>query len=519
MELFNKKYSGKIVETYNVLQPEGDMVDTDSHGTHIAGTIAEGTSDNVKILPVKVAIEGKTMYNNDIITAINYITYYKKADVINMSFGAEEYNELEYQAITAANKENIICVAAAGNDNTKTRQYPASYDNTISIASVDSNLKKSDFSNYGDTITFTAPGTSILSINGTKSGTSMATPHAVSAVAVLKSYNKNLTLDNAIELLKRYSIDLGDDGYDIYYGYGLINFKNAEFYDGSDGDEFNVFKKNNEHANEILKIEPVEVCKPIYNYGNVTNLMNAKFNFYYTQSDYYTKKLSDMDDTIIEGYNPFSYTIQNIKINYKNEEIALTVDNRNATKVGWEYNIDENNSITITKFNYDYNKEYPVKIYIPEEIDGHKITRIGESLFASYDKLEKIFLSDDIIEIKNKAFEYCENLNTIRLSNKLNKIGMYAFFECGDLKNIDIPRELKSIEEYAFLGCTSLKNIEFPEGLESIKGAAFVKCSGLAKIVIPSTVTNLGYNGDGRAFTQCESLKEIIVDEKNTIYE
>lgn len=55
--------------------------------------------------------------------------------------------------------------------------------------------------------------------------------------------------------------------------------------------------------------------------------------------------------------------------------------------------------------------------------------------------------------------------------------------------------------------------------MESIKGEAFAKCSGLTKIVIPSTVTNLGYNGDGRAFTQCESLKEIIVDEKNTIYD
>lgn len=41
MQLFNKNYYGKIVETYNVLNPGGNMVDEDSHGTHIAGTIAD----------------------------------------------------------------------------------------------------------------------------------------------------------------------------------------------------------------------------------------------------------------------------------------------------------------------------------------------------------------------------------------------------------------------------------------------------------------------------------------------
>ena len=58
MNLFNKNYPGKIVETYNVLNPEDKMVDEDGHGTHIAGTIAEGTPSNVKILPIKVSTDG-----------------------------------------------------------------------------------------------------------------------------------------------------------------------------------------------------------------------------------------------------------------------------------------------------------------------------------------------------------------------------------------------------------------------------------------------------------------------------
>ena len=79
-------------------------------------------------------------------------------------------------------------------------------------------MNKSYFSNYGTAIDFAAPGTDIVSLNGVKSGTSMATPHAVSAVAILKSYNKDLSLQNVKNLLMKHSLDLGVEGKDKYYG-------------------------------------------------------------------------------------------------------------------------------------------------------------------------------------------------------------------------------------------------------------------------------------------------------------
>lgn len=99
---------------------------------------------NVKIIPVKVAVS-KDFYTTDIIAAINYIAYYDKANVINMSYGGYAYSSAEYQAVAAANSKNIICVAAAGNDNIDSLHYPSSFDNTISVSSVDSKLEKSDF--------------------------------------------------------------------------------------------------------------------------------------------------------------------------------------------------------------------------------------------------------------------------------------------------------------------------------------------------------------------------------------
>ena len=91
--LFNKYYSGKIEGFYNVLEQSTTvMVDEDGHGTHIAGTIAEGTPDNVKILPIKVSRTG-SMYYSDIIAAIaakliyfllnNYISLYYYMSIIS----------------------------------------------------------------------------------------------------------------------------------------------------------------------------------------------------------------------------------------------------------------------------------------------------------------------------------------------------------------------------------------------------------------------------------------------------
>ena len=70
-----------------------------------------------------------------------------------MSFGSYQKDESIYTAITAANDNNIICVAAAGNDNISANCYPACYENTLSIAACTENLEKASFSNYNNSVT------------------------------------------------------------------------------------------------------------------------------------------------------------------------------------------------------------------------------------------------------------------------------------------------------------------------------------------------------------------------------
>lgn len=80
-----------------------------------------------------------------------------------------------------------IFVAAAGNDNVSTPQYPAAYASVVAVAASNALDDKAPFSNYGSRIDISAPGISILSTapSGTyifHDGTSMATPLVASAL-------------------------------------------------------------------------------------------------------------------------------------------------------------------------------------------------------------------------------------------------------------------------------------------------------------------------------------------------
>ena len=578
MDLFNKYYSGKIVETYNVLANDDSMFDNVGHGTHIAGTIAEGTPDNVKILPVK-ASDNRYFEDVDILTAIDYITYYEKADVINMSFGGYTYTEAEYQAIEAANAKNIICVAAAGNESTSAYSYPASFDNTISIASINSDLSISDFSNYGDKITFAAPGGDIKSLmasymeissgidgdddHETISGTSMATPHAAAAVAVLKSFNKNLTMDNVIEELKEYAIDLGSIGYDIYYGNGVINFNGAIACTAEmkTCDKYGVFK--------VLDPTGMNVDAPIltnYNYGSLNNILGTIVNFNEIDGYSYEKKLWELDGANISGYDPYSSDTQTVTVEYLDLETTFEVTNPSNYESGWSYE-QVDNKYYLTEYK-DSNLNIG-KLYFPEEIDGftmdglidtgpgHSYYRmffnsddsgnfkeiilpanihyIGSLQFNGLQNVRKVISYADELEVSedsfgsmsnllefdgtvlfseesNNVFKGDENLKIITLSNNNTKIPRSTFYGCTALKNINLPDSIIRISENAF-AYSGLSSVVLPINLEYIGDNAFFD-SKLTSINIPAKVEHIGTTAFGRT-----QLTTITVDSNNHYYD
>lgn len=213
--------------------------DDNGHGTHVAGIIGAknnligtvGVAPDAKIYAVKVLDEEGSGYVSDIISGINW-SVENKMDIINLSLGAAYDSYALHQAVDKAYNSGILVVAASGNYGTKdgmgdTVEYPARYDSTIAVSAVDSKNIRASFSATGNSIEVAAPGVNVLStfLNNQyvkMSGTSMATPYVAGTLALLKEVNPEMSASQLREKLRDSSIDIGIQGKDIYYGYGLI---------------------------------------------------------------------------------------------------------------------------------------------------------------------------------------------------------------------------------------------------------------------------------------------------------
>ena len=104
-DLFNRYFSNaRIKKVYNV-NGSTDVTDVRGHGTHIAGTIAEGTPSNVKIMPIKTSNGNHTLFQ---VTGALYYAINNNVDVINISLASPDWNESSlYQTIESAKEQNI----------------------------------------------------------------------------------------------------------------------------------------------------------------------------------------------------------------------------------------------------------------------------------------------------------------------------------------------------------------------------------------------------------------------------
>jgi len=224
---------------YDWVNNDTDPLDDHGHGTHCAGIVAAELNNSVGIAglaQVRILAEkifNSTGYGNDFWAAQGiYHAVAAGAKIISMSFGTYTYSQTLHNAVKYAYDHGVLMVASAGNRGMEVKGYPAAYDEVIAVSATDSDDDPAVFSNYGPWIDLSAPGVDIYSTlpgnsYGFKFGTSMACPHVTGVGALAWTMFPNFTRDQIWLLLERNAEDLGDEGFDRYYGHGRVNARKA----------------------------------------------------------------------------------------------------------------------------------------------------------------------------------------------------------------------------------------------------------------------------------------------------
>lgn len=224
--------------------PDGSYTIADSHGTHVAGTVAAVSNNNLGVAGIAGGDgsgNGARLMSVDIFNG-TFSTYqgYVYAAQNGASVSQNSWSYQNANVYNAADLEGIdyfynfgggdllaggVIVFAAGNDNSSQNWYPAFYEKTIAVAATNQMDAKATFSNYGTWVDISAPGVSIYSTDtnssySTKQGTSMACPH-VSGVAALVISIAPRVLTN--EMVRDILMTSSDDHYQINQDYvGLL---------------------------------------------------------------------------------------------------------------------------------------------------------------------------------------------------------------------------------------------------------------------------------------------------------
>ena len=246
----------RFVPGYDFINDDSHPNDDQGHGTHVAGTIAQSTDNNVgvagvafgcSIMPVKVLDQNGT---GDYFTIASGILFAVEngARVINLSLGGMESSRTLRTAVRTAYERGVTVVCAAGNGflEGNAASYPAAErDYCIAVGAIRYDRTRAPYSNTGSYISVVAPGGDLrLDQNNDNyadgilqqtfvsdpnvfaywffQGTSMAAPH-VSGVAALLASRGVTRPDKIREAIEHTAVDLGTPGWDEEYGWGLVD--------------------------------------------------------------------------------------------------------------------------------------------------------------------------------------------------------------------------------------------------------------------------------------------------------
>lgn len=239
IDLNHPSLAGRWIEGWDMVADDPEPQDEGpgngwGHGTHIAGIIVP-IAPQSKLLPVRV-LNGDGRGNVYTLAYAIEWAVERGAHVLNLSLGTNGNSSVLREVVEQARSQGVIVVAAAGNANASTIQYPVGYEGVLGVTALTGDNRKADFANYGSWVDLAAPGVGITSTivgpNGSGfavwSGTSMATAFVTGAAALARQHLPDGAEAEVAALLTGHArdVDAPNPGYEGALG-RLLNIGDA----------------------------------------------------------------------------------------------------------------------------------------------------------------------------------------------------------------------------------------------------------------------------------------------------
>ncbi|WP_202076669.1 S8 family peptidase [Caldalkalibacillus salinus] len=217
---------------------ERSPIDSNGHGTHIAGTIGgfsrqrsqsfHGVYPQLALYSIKAFNKDGSASLSSILSGIDWAIR-QNIRILNMSFGLDDHIPALHDAVRRAAANDIVMVAASGNKGTPTVSFPAQYPEVIAVGSINRDAEVSSFSQYGNSLDLLAPGEEIVSTWIQKSyrsisGTSMACGHVSGAAAIVLALKPEFTAQEVKDILFEQAQELSTPSY-LRQGNGVISVR------------------------------------------------------------------------------------------------------------------------------------------------------------------------------------------------------------------------------------------------------------------------------------------------------
>lgn len=441
---------------------ENDCMDSNGHGTSVAGIVALSTPYNVKIEPYRIGEDNGDLLFSNLYCAFEYLLskgISNHPNILNMSFSSNltEHEIIDYY-FEKLDEANYTIIASAGNENSFAKNWiPACYNNILIVSSSNIDNKRSSFSNFGETVDVAAPGENVYTalIGGGYitdfSGTSASAPLTSGAAAILLSVDKNLSNTEVYAQIEATATDIQIKGYADWCGSGIINFEKLTKQPITDGEVIFSIDEGDYYDDAICVELSSSNPNAIIKYSTDLTIPNNENGITYTEPILVENHTAILATVIEPGKLAGKYSLKEYNVIYHADETDFEIESDG----------------TISSYNGTISS-----IIIPDTINGIVPTTLGDSLFENNLNIKHVELPKSIKKIGLSAFSNSSIQSIIGIG--VTRICSFAFEETTQLYYEYLPNT-KTVDAQVFSGCINLtKQLSFQNSLQRLDEYVFV---------------------------------------------